>query len=164
MTTRRKVCGIGFLALLTVLPPVAFSQEHADTSSGRPLHTTAPVTDVIADLEAYIPRRMEEDDVPGLSIAIVRDRQIVWKKGFGVTNTLSRRLVTPQTVFEVASNSKVVTAYLALRLVELGQLALDEPVRGQLHEPWLPSSVSGTCATCCPCWVSSSPLSHCPWW
>jgi len=144
MAGQGRLIGIGllaFLALSILQPPEALSQEQTDPVP--PLRTEEPLARILADLEIFIPRRMEQESVPGLSIALVRDRKIVWKKGFGVANTFSARPVTPQTVFEVASNSKVVTAYLALRLAELGQLALDEPVRGQLYEPWLPSSVFG---------------------
>lgn len=117
----------------------------AATASGPapPLRLEEPVEAVIADLEGYIPQRMRDGHVPGLSIALIRDGQVVWVQGFGVANTITREPVTPETVFEVASNSKVVTAYTALRLVEQGRLSLDEPVSDYLSEPWLPPSEYG---------------------
>ena len=45
-----------------------------------------------------------------------------------MANTFTRRPVTPDTLFEVASNSKVITAYIALQLVDQGTLSLDEPL------------------------------------
>jgi CubicO group peptidase (beta-lactamase class C family) len=83
---------------------------------------------------------MREAGVPGLSIALVRDFEVVWSRGFGVKNIITGGDVTEGTVFEVASNSKVVTAYAALRLVDQGRISLDEPVAGYLSEPWLPPS------------------------
>jgi CubicO group peptidase (beta-lactamase class C family) len=65
---------------------------------------------------------------------------VVWSAGFGLANTITGRPVTPETVFEAASISKVVTTYTALRLVEQGRLALDEPLSARLPEPWLPHS------------------------
>lgn len=115
------------------------AQDHHDP----PLRRTEPLEAVVADLRGYIPARMAEDHIPGLSIALVREGQLVWSEGFGVANRLTSRPVTPETVFEVASISKVVTAYSALRLVEQGRLALDEPLVGQLDEPWLPPSEWG---------------------
>ena len=44
------------------------------------------------------------------------------------------------TIFEVASISKAITAYAALGLVERGVLSLDEPVHQYLSQPWLPPS------------------------
>ena len=105
-----------------------------------PLRISEPVESVIADLKSYIPNRMNESDVPGLSIALIRNNKIVWTDGFGVVNRLTRRPVTSNTVFEVASISKVVTAYTALRLVDKDILSLNEPVQIYLKKPWLPPS------------------------
>jgi len=106
-----------------------------------PLRVSEPVDSVIADLRSYIPDRMKQAEVPGLAIALIRNNQIVWSDGFGVANRLTDRPVSSKTVFEVASISKVVTAYTALRLVEEGKLSLDEPVHTYLKKPWLPPSV-----------------------
>jgi CubicO group peptidase (beta-lactamase class C family) len=48
--------------------------------------------------------------------------------------------VTGDTIFEVASISKTIAAYAALRLVEKGVLSLDEPIQDYLSQPWLPPS------------------------
>ncbi len=93
-----------------------------------PLRISESVDSVIADLNRYIPERMNQEEVPGLSIALIRNNQIVWTEGFGVTNRLTGKPVSSKTVFETASISKVITAYTALRLVEEGKLSLDEPV------------------------------------
>jgi len=107
---------------------------------GPPLRLREQLQAVTDDLEAYVPDRMRRAGVPGLSIVLIRDRQVVWSAGFGVANTITGRAVTPDTVFEAASISKVVTTYAALRLVDQGRLALDEPLRARLSRPWLPRS------------------------
>lgn len=116
-----------------IYPDYSFSRD-------LPLRISEPVDSVIADLKFYIPNRMNEADVAGLAIALIRNNRIVWTDGFGVVNRLTNRHVSPETVFEAASISKVVTAYIALRLVEKGQLSLDEPVHIYLKKPWLPPS------------------------
>jgi CubicO group peptidase (beta-lactamase class C family) len=105
-----------------------------------PLRFAEPVDAIVADLERYIPQYMREENVPGLAIALVRDGRVAWTEGFGVANTITGRPVTRDTLFEVASNSKVVTAYIALRLVDQGRLSLDEPLNTYLAQPWLPPS------------------------
>jgi len=107
-----------------------------------PLRISEPLDSVIADLKFYIPNWMNEADVAGLAIALIRNNRIVWTDGFGVVNRLTSRHVSSETVFEVASISKVVTAYTALRLVEKGQLSLDKPVHIHLKKPWLPPSTN----------------------
>ncbi len=104
------------------------------------LRSSEPVEAIVADLEKFVPEYMREQNIPGVGIALIRDGKAVWTKGFGVANTITRRPITPETVFEVASNSKVVTAYIALRLVDQGLLSLDKPLNAYLPEPWLPPS------------------------
>jgi CubicO group peptidase (beta-lactamase class C family) len=102
------------------------------------LRNEEPIETVIADLKIYIPARMHEADIPGLAIALIHGGQIVWKEGFGVSNIITGKLVTPETLFEIASNSKVVTAYTALQLVDQGKISLDKPADSYLSESWLP--------------------------
>ena len=131
----------GQAALVPVATPGVQRPDAATRpEEGPPLRIREPLQAVTADLEAYVPDRMRRAGVPGLSIVLIRDRQVVWSAGFGVANTVTGRTVTPDTVFEAASISKVVTTYAALRLVDQGRLALDEPLRARLSRPWLPRS------------------------
>ncbi len=125
-----------------------------------PLRLSESVEDVIDDLESFVPEYMREEDVPGVAVALVRDGKVVRTKGFGVANALTRRRVGPETVFEVASSSKVVTAYVALRLVDQGVLSLDEPLNSYLPEPWLPPSDSRDAITLRQVLSHSSGLGH----
>ena len=81
-------------------------------------------------LEREIPKLMEAANIPGLSMAVVRDGQIFWKKAFGVKSQETKEPVDENTMFEAASLTKTVTAYAAMRLMERGELDLDRP----LHE------------------------------
>ncbi|MDH3251761.1 MAG: beta-lactamase family protein, partial [Ignavibacteria bacterium] len=98
------------------------------------------VESTVADLESYIPEYMQGKEIPGVAICLIRDGKVVWTKGFGVVHTITGKPVTSETLFEVASNSKVVTAYVALRLVDQGKLALDKSLNSYLPDPWLPYS------------------------
>jgi len=133
-----------FALLVVLLGVAAYGQAAAlaAISSGQepPLRLSEPTDVIIADLESYIPDYVQEKNIPGVAIALIRDDQIVWTEGFGVANAITRKPVTPETPFEVASNSKVVTAYIALRLVDQDKLSLDEPLNAYLPEPWLPPS------------------------
>ena len=109
-------------------------------AQSAPLRISQPIDSVIVDLKSYIPDRMHEADIPGLAIALIRNNKTVWTEGFGVTNRFTRKPVSSKTVFEVASISKVVTAYTALYLVDHGKLSLDKPVKIYLKKAWLPAS------------------------
>ncbi len=133
---------LALLAMVTGMAACGQAAALAAITSGQepPLRLSEPTDVIIADLESYIPDYMQEKNIPGVAIALIRDDKIVWTEGFGVANAITRKPVTPETPFEVASNSKVVTAYIALRLVDQGKLSLDEPLNAYLPEPWLPPS------------------------
>jgi len=75
---------------------------------------------------------MEKFKVPGLSIAVIDNFQVIWAKGYGVTVADSKAPVTPKTLFQAGSISKPVAATAALYMVEQGKLALDENVSDKL--------------------------------
>ncbi|UCC72829.1 MAG: beta-lactamase family protein [Gemmatimonadota bacterium] len=137
LTTTSAVLPALVTLVATVPTALAVAQERPQEP---PLRTSEPVASIVADLESYIPERLREAGVPGLSIALVHNFEVAWSAGFGVKNVITGGEVTEGTVFEVASISKVVTAYTALRLVDQGRLSLDEPVAAYLREPWLPPS------------------------
>lgn len=77
--------------------------------------------------------RMRQYDVPGISVAVIHDGKIVWARGWGVRDLTSCKPVTPNTAFQAASISKVVTAVTALRLVEQGRIKLDQNINEVLR-------------------------------
>jgi CubicO group peptidase (beta-lactamase class C family) len=79
-------------------------------------------------LEKQIPELMEQAVVPGFSIALIADAKLVWRRGFGVKNSVSKEPVDNDTVFEAASTSKPVFAYAVTKLCEKGVLDLDTPL------------------------------------
>ncbi len=93
------------------------------------------------DLDVRLPSLMEKGNVPGLSIAVLRDGRLAWSGAFGVRSTETGERVDAQTVFEAASLSKPVFAYAVLRLAERGAFDLDTPLADILpyerldHEP-----------------------------
>jgi CubicO group peptidase (beta-lactamase class C family) len=83
------------------------------------------------DLCQLMQERMREYGIPGASFGVIKNGQLEMR-GFGVTNSEEPHPVTAETVFELASLSKTVTATAAMRLVETGKLELDAPVRRYL--------------------------------
>ena len=84
----------------------------------------------IDQLEQYVADVMQSSRIPGLALAIVSDRSILYARGFGVASLEDGRVpVTPQTLFRIGSTTKSLTGTAAMRLVEQGQLALDAPIK-----------------------------------
>ncbi len=107
-------------------------EKMAAKQTFAPLQTKAKKEQVVAKLEQSIPQLMKDGDVPGLSIALLRNGELVWHRGFGVMNTKTKEPVADATVFEAASLSKPVFAYAALKLVDAGKFDLDKPLKGYL--------------------------------
>ena len=76
--------------------------------------------------------RMAFYKTPGVSVAVINDGRIEWARGYGVTEAGGNTPVTPRTRFQAASISKPIAALAAMRLVEKGRLALDQPVNARL--------------------------------
>ncbi|GHG14331.1 MULTISPECIES: serine hydrolase domain-containing protein [Amycolatopsis] len=82
----------------------------------------------------WIEAEMAQRGVPGLAVAVVAGDAPTVSVGFGVTAVDEGQLVTGDTLFRLASVSKVVTTIALLRLVEQGHLELDRPIRHYLPE------------------------------
>ena len=88
----------------------------------------APDT-LIAQVEEDISRLMRATSAPGLSVAVVKNGELLWRKGFGLKDaTAPDQRVDDDTVFEAQSMSKPVFAYVVMKLCEKGVLDLDTPL------------------------------------
>jgi CubicO group peptidase (beta-lactamase class C family) len=113
---------------------VFLSGAVAGVLSGWHIHADADVAAKSAwaphsrDLEAQISDLMRATNVPGLSLAVFKRGRIVWLRGFGVRDRASGVPVGTSTLFEAASMSKPVFAYVVLKLCEKGTINLDTPL------------------------------------
>jgi CubicO group peptidase (beta-lactamase class C family) len=82
--------------------------------------------------------RMRHYGVPGISVAVVQNGQLLWAHAWGVADVATGRALTPTTVMQAASISKAVAAVGALQLVQDQRLALDASVNSQLRSWQLP--------------------------
>jgi CubicO group peptidase (beta-lactamase class C family) len=104
------------------------SQAHA-----TPPQTTARAS-VIADL--LLSALVEANDVPGMGASVWQNGQTVWIGSAGLADRETGRAVDADTVFRLASVSKLLAVTAAAKLSEDGRLDLDAPVRS--IAPWLP--------------------------
>ena len=87
-----------------------------------------------ADLDAYVARAMQTFEVPGVALSVVKDGRVLAAKGYGVRKLGESPAVDAQTLFGIASNTKVVTAAALGLLVEEKRIEWDAPVIRYL--PW----------------------------
>ncbi|HEX5733652.1 MAG TPA: serine hydrolase [Blastocatellia bacterium] len=125
------------IALLSLQVFQARALAEGKSQNATPLRTKFKKDELSARLESLIPRLMADGDVPGLSIAVVRDSELFWHRAFGVKNAETKEPVIDNTIFEAASLTKPVFAYAVLKLVERGKLDLDTPLSKYLPQPYI---------------------------
>jgi CubicO group peptidase (beta-lactamase class C family) len=91
-------------------------------------------------LDAVVEKARRQHNVPGASIAVLKNGELAWAKGYGMADPAQQLPVTPETVFNAASIAKPVTAWGIMKLVEDGLLDLDAPIEGYLTRWHLPPS------------------------
>ncbi len=97
--------------------------------------TSAPdYKQTIEKTSAFIEKGMTDNNVVGLSIALVDGNKIVWAEGFGWSDKENNIPATPNTVYMLGSGTKTMTAVALLRLHEEGIISLDNPARNYLPE------------------------------
>ena len=131
---RRFLLQSGQTAIGVSLFPLAACSAPREATSER--QDAAPAS-LIADLEARIPGLLAGAHVPGLSIALIRNARMVWSRGFGVMDAVSKAPVSTETRFEAGSVSKTVFAYAVMKLAEKGVLDLDTPLTKYISERWI---------------------------
>ena len=95
-----------------------------------------------AQLDKLIQETLTTFDVPGISVGILKDNQIVYAKGHGVRSLTNGKAMNSETLVGVASNSKGFTCFALAMLIDAGKLQWDDNVRQyipefQLHDPWV---------------------------
>jgi CubicO group peptidase (beta-lactamase class C family) len=99
-------------------------------------------------LEQYIEERMAAAAVPGVAVAIVQGREVMYAGGFGVTGVEDGGVpVTPQTIFRIGSTTKPLTGTAIMRLVEAGKLDLDRPIKAYVEWIAFSEEGAGDCVT-----------------
>lgn len=120
---------IGVLVLAIVLVAPAQAQTRAEA---------------IAKLDASIRSDMAAHHIPGLAIAIVGRKGIIWSAGYGFADLDARRPMKADTIFPIASISKTVIAVAMMKAKEEGRLDLDRDINRYLpfrvRNPHAPSS------------------------
>ena len=85
-------------------------------------------------IDRFIEERRVLAGVPGISVVMVQDDQIVYSHGYGWANLATKTFMTDATLLEIGSTTKSMTALAVMQLVEAGKLELDQTVKHYL--PW----------------------------
>jgi CubicO group peptidase (beta-lactamase class C family) len=98
-------------------------------------------------LDAYYAKALKEWNVPGMSIAIVKDGKVIFAKGYGVKEVGKTEKPDENTLFAIASNTKAFTSATMAQLVDEGKLKWNDKVKQylpyfELYDPWVSSETN----------------------
>jgi CubicO group peptidase (beta-lactamase class C family) len=122
-------------ALVVVLS--AFPLRASGDTPGEPPRSTLAVASAPApalDLEAFVAGEVRRLGHPGVAVGVVEGGRVVYDEGFGVRDKYRGGKVTPQTVFRLASVTKVFAGVALLALRDEGKLSLDDPLTRWIPE------------------------------
>ena len=134
VTFFRPFAPLRFTACVLALSCTAMPALAADTCDG-PSDDAAAMT-----AQKLLQALVATNGVPGMGAAVWRDGRVVWTGCAGLRNVEARAPVQRDTVFRLASVSKVIAATAAAKLAEEGRIDIDAPVGDAL--PWLPATWS----------------------
>ena len=88
----------------------------------------------LADFDAYVQLAVAEWEVTGLAVAVVKDGEVLFAKGYGIRELGSAAKVDEHTLFAIGSTTKAMTAAAIGMLVDEGKLDWDDPVTDHLPD------------------------------
>ena len=83
---------------------------------------------VTLKIDEYIKTEMQKQKIPGVSLAVIRDGQLIYAKGYGFANVEHQVPVKPETIFQSGSVGKQFTSMAVMILVEEGKISLDDKI------------------------------------
>ena len=101
---------------------------------------TSSEKELLKTLNETTPKALQDNKVPGLALAIIKNGDVIIKKEYGFSDVSENEIVNSKTGFNIGSISKMFTAWGIMKLVEDQKLNLDAPASKYLLNWKLPSS------------------------
>ena len=92
------------------------------------------VRTAIGLLESWLEAQIAYEGIPGMSMAVVYDQELVWARGLAWADRDKKTPATPETIYGIGSISKLFTSIAVMRLRDEGKLRLEDPI--VMHLPW----------------------------
>jgi CubicO group peptidase (beta-lactamase class C family) len=141
--------GKNLYALGQQKPTMVFAKAGQKTSAPGIIISSTPAPDLIPEkgvlhqlgpesfskVDHFIETYQKYYQIPGVSLALIKDGRLVYNKTYGVRNTFTGEKVDENTLFEAASVTKPVFAFAVQRLAERGIIDLDKPLYLYLPNP-----------------------------
>jgi CubicO group peptidase (beta-lactamase class C family) len=93
------------------------------------VYSQSDIQNKLGDFDQYVEKALKDWNCPGIGVGIIYKNKMVFVKGYGYKDFEKKSPVTANTLFQIASNTKLFTAVLAGMLVEDGKLEWDKPIK-----------------------------------
>jgi CubicO group peptidase (beta-lactamase class C family) len=124
---RRPVMFIAWsLALAVVAAAISSPQVEAQNQPATADAQQSDLAGKLARIERAVEEKRKELGVPGVALAIVKDDEVIFQKGFGLRDVARNQPVTADTLFGIGSSTKSFTAMAAVISQDQGKLSLDD--------------------------------------
>ena len=122
MITKNKIYQAIVISLIFTSPVKAEIKDNKDIKAGVQL------------AREWVKAQLKYDGVPGASVAVVHDQDVIWSQGFGYSRIKGKVKATADTQYSVCSVSKLFTSIGVMQLRDKNKLSLDAPIGSIL--PW----------------------------
>jgi len=124
------------VSFFVLIPLLIFAQSIQDNQE---------LKDALNLVEIWIESQMAYNNIPGISMAIVYQDEVVWKHAMGFSNLETKTPMQTNTVYSICSISKLFTSIALMQLRDQGKVRLDDPVSKhltwfnieQVHPDWM---------------------------
>jgi CubicO group peptidase (beta-lactamase class C family) len=114
--------------IIFMLPGIIFSQ-------GAPVTAHPEVSSAFKVLELWLDAQLTQLSLPGMTAGIVLDQDLIWSYSTGFRDAEAKIPMRNDSVYRIASISKLFTSIAIMKLYDEGKLRLDDPIKK--HLPWL---------------------------
>ena len=121
------------LTVSLVFVAVALALVGCGGSSGSP-PLLPPSASLGAAVDAVAHAAMQQQGIPGMTVAVAKKGTMLYAQGYGVSNLTTLQTTQPGVIFELGSITKQFTAALIMKLQEQGQLHVDDSIATYLPE------------------------------
>lgn len=133
MNLGKLVCAVSVFCALGLAPAIAAADGSPATAVAAPPGPLLTANDLGAWLDGFMPYALARANVAGSVVAVVKDRQVLIEKGYGVSDVSAETSVDPKrTLFRPGSISKLFTWTAVMQLVEAHKIDLDADVNTYL--------------------------------
>ena len=132
---RAAVCIVAalFAAQIALADTKPAAATETASPAALPTQPTLDPKDIAAFLDGLVPLQIEQNDIAGVTISIVKDGQVIFAKGYGYADVKAKKPVSAEkTLFRIGSITKLFTWTSVMQLVELGKLDLDADINTYL--------------------------------